>query len=121
MVFLAGPRQVAKTTLARQILTDLLVGRAASLLSLNSLRGDLEVNHKAVAHWVEILDRLHHVFRVPPYDVRPLRSLRKMPKVYAWDASLVSGEAAREVARGIQKLIAKWDATERSNARRCER
>jgi predicted AAA+ superfamily ATPase len=78
-----------------QVLADLLPDRVGSPLSLNALREDLEVSHRAVAHWVEVLERLYHVFRVPPYMTPKVRALRKMPKAYLWDSSLVAGEGPR--------------------------
>ena len=78
-----------------QILADLLPERVASPLSLNSLREDLEVSHRAVTHWMNILERLYFAFRVPPFDSRMIRSLKKMPKVYLWDWSAVEDEGAR--------------------------
>jgi hypothetical protein len=72
-----------------QILADLLPERVGSPLSLNALREDLEVSHRAVSGWVEILERLYHVFRLPPYVSTKVRGLRKMPKLYFWDWSLV--------------------------------
>jgi predicted AAA+ superfamily ATPase len=80
---------------AMQILADLLMERVASPLSLNALREDLEVSHKALTRWMEILERLYYVFRIRPYDARTVRSLRKRPKAYLWDSSLVPEEAAR--------------------------
>jgi hypothetical protein len=76
-------------------LADLLTGRVASLLSLQSLREDLEVSHRAVTHWLEILERLYYCFRVSPYSARPIRSLKKASKAYLWDWSGVAGEGAR--------------------------
>ncbi len=78
-----------------QLLADMLPERVGSPLSLNALREDLEVSHRAVAHWVEILERLYHVFRVPPFVTPRVRALRKMPKAYLWDWSLVAEEGPR--------------------------
>ena len=78
-----------------QILADLLPERVGSPLSLNSLREDLEVTHGALTHWMDVLDRLYHVFRVRPFAARRVRSLKKMPKAYLWDSSLVPERAAR--------------------------
>ena len=78
-----------------QLLADLLPGRVASPLSLNSLREDLEVSHRAVTHWMEILERLYFVFRIRPYASRPVKSLKKMAKAYLWDWSVVENEGAR--------------------------
>jgi uncharacterized protein len=76
-------------------LADLLPERVGSPLSLNALREDLEVSHRALTHWVEILDRLYHVFRVRPFTGPRVRALKRMPKTYLWDWSLVPQPAAR--------------------------
>jgi predicted AAA+ superfamily ATPase len=78
-----------------QILADLLPERVGSPLSLNALREDLEVSHRALTSWMEVLDRLYHVFRVRPFASTRIRALRKMPKAYLWDPSLVPDRAAR--------------------------
>jgi hypothetical protein len=78
-----------------QILADLLPDRVSAPLSLNALREDLEVSHRALTLWMDVLDRLYHVFHVRPFASPKVRSLRKMPKVYLWDVSLVPADAAR--------------------------
>ena len=70
-------------------LADLLPERVGSPLSLNAIREDLEVSHRAVTHWMEILERLYHVLRVSPFTGSRVRALKRMPKAYLWDASLV--------------------------------
>jgi len=76
-------------------LADLLVARVASPLSINSLREDLEVDHKTVSRWIEILERLFVVFRVHPYAAARGRILRKAAKLYFWDWSEVPDAGAR--------------------------
>jgi len=78
-----------------QILADLIPERVGSPLSLNALRKDLEVSHRAVTHWVTILERLYYVFRLRPYDAKQVKTLRKMPKTYLWDSSLVPDTGPR--------------------------
>jgi predicted AAA+ superfamily ATPase len=78
-----------------QLLADLLPDRVGSLLSLNALREDLEVSHRALTHWMDVLETMYHVFRVRPFGGPRSRALTKMPKAYLWDWSLVPDEAAR--------------------------
>jgi predicted AAA+ superfamily ATPase len=73
-----------------QLLADLLPERVASPLSLNALREDLEVSHRALTHWIDILERLYYVVRIRPFESSRVRSLRKMPKAYLWDWSEVA-------------------------------
>lgn len=75
-----------------QVLVDILPGRVGSLLSLNSLREDLSVAHKTVAHWVDILERFYYHFRIYPFHHKKIRSLKKEPKLYLWDWSEVPDE-----------------------------
>lgn len=78
-----------------QLLAELLPERVGSPLSLNALREDLEVSHRALTHWMDVLERLYHVFRVRPFSGPRSRVLKKMPKAYLWDSSLVADRAAR--------------------------
>lgn len=78
-----------------QLLADLVMEKVASPLSLNALREDLEVSHRAVNAWVELLERLYFLFRVRPFTAKTIRGLKKMAKAYLWDSSLVQERGAR--------------------------
>lgn len=78
-----------------QLLADLIPERVGALLSLNALREDLEVSNRALALWMDILERLYHLFRVRPFISPRVRSLQKMPKAYLWETSLVSDRGKR--------------------------
>jgi hypothetical protein len=80
---------------AIQVLADLLLERVGSPLSVNALREDLDASHRGVSHWVDVLERLYHVFRVRPHASPRVRALRRMPKAYLWDWTLVEDRAAR--------------------------
>jgi len=85
---------VRDLTLVEQ-LADALPERVGSLLSLNALREDIEVSHRAVTHWIAVLDRLYHVVLLRPFPSRRFAALKKMPKAYLWDWTLVADPAAR--------------------------
>lgn len=78
-----------------QLLGDMLPERAGSLLSLNSLREDLEVSHRAVTNWLAILEAFYYCFRVYPYHAKNYRSLKKEAKLYLWDWSEIQDEGHR--------------------------
>jgi hypothetical protein len=78
-----------------EMLAEFLESKAGNRLSLQSLREDLEVSHRAVSHWVEILDRLYYCYRIAPFTHKSVRSLRKMSKLYLWDWSSVHQEGPR--------------------------
>ncbi len=66
-----------------------------SPLSINALREDLQVSHKAVSGWIAALERLYAVFRLPPFGAPRLRAVRKEQKHYHFDWTLVPSPAAR--------------------------
>jgi len=66
-----------------------------SLLSLNALREDLQVSHKAVASWVSALERLYSLFRISPFGGPRIRAIKKAQKHYHLDWSLVVDEGPR--------------------------
>ena len=80
---------------ALQVLAELLPERVGSPLSLNALREDLDASHRGVSHWVDVLERLYHLVRVRPHASPRVRALRRMPKAYLWDWTLVDDRAAR--------------------------
>jgi hypothetical protein len=78
-----------------KLMGDLLPSKVGSLLSLNAIREDLEISHRAVTSWMDILEAFYYNFRIYPYTAAKIRSLRKEPKLYLWDWSEVEDEAAR--------------------------
>ncbi|MBF0328166.1 MAG: ATP-binding protein [Nitrospirae bacterium] len=78
-----------------KLLSDILPTKVGSLLSLNAIREDLEISHRAVSHWMDILETFYYQFRIYPYSTKTIRSLKKEPKLYLWDWSEVEDEAAR--------------------------
>jgi len=78
-----------------QLLGDLLPGKVGSLLSINAIREDLEVSHRSVSNWLDILEAFYYQFRVYPYRQRRIRSIKKEPKLYLMDWSEVSEPGAR--------------------------
>jgi predicted AAA+ superfamily ATPase len=72
---------LAKVELLAQRLNHLV----GSPLSINALAEDLQVAHKTVAHWIEILERLYHCYRVYPYGTDRIRAVKKEAKLYLWD------------------------------------
>ena len=66
-----------------------------SPLSLNALRKDLQVSHKTIAHWVDVLERLYAIFRLAPFGTPAVRAVKKARKHYHFDWSLVQDPGSR--------------------------
>lgn len=78
-----------------KLLGDILPSKVGSLLSLNSIREDIEVSFRAVSSWMDILESFYYCFRIYPYTAKKIRSLKKEPKLFLWDWSEVEDESAR--------------------------
>ena len=78
---------------------ELLVLRLPELvgspLSINALREDLMTSHKTVSRWLDILERLYAVYRLPPFGAPRIRAVKKEAKHYHFDWSLVKDDALR--------------------------
>jgi hypothetical protein len=78
---------------------ELLILRLPELvgspLSINALREDLRVSHKAVASWLDVLERLYAIFRLAPLGAPRIRAVRKEQKHYHLDWTLLADDGAR--------------------------
>lgn len=90
-----------------KLLSDLLPEKVGSLLSINAIREDLEVSHRAVTNWLNILEKLYYHFRLYPYTGKLTRSLKKEPKLFLWDWSEVNDPGAR-FENMIASHLLKW-------------
>lgn len=78
-----------------QTLVEILPRQVGSLFSLNSLREDLQVAHKTITHWVEVLEKFYLHFRIYPFASTRIKSLRHQPKLYFWDWSSIEDHGAK--------------------------
>ena len=84
-----------------EMLAALLPERVGSLLSINSLREDLEVSFDTVKRWLHMLSELFYIFRISPYSKSIKRSLKKENKLYLWDYSEIKSQGSR-----LENLVA---------------
>ena len=78
-----------------KLLGDLLPSKVASQLSLNSIREDLNVSHRAVTSWLDILESFYYHFKIYPFTSKTIRSIKKEAKLYLTDWSEVEKEPER--------------------------
>ncbi len=100
--------EVIRDLSGMKLLSDMLSTKVGSLLSINSIREDMAVSHRAASRWLDILETFYYHFRIHPYARTPFRALKKEPKLYLWDWSEVADEPARFenlVASHLLKLV----------------
>jgi predicted AAA+ superfamily ATPase len=72
-----------------ELLSMRLPDLVGSPLSINALREDLQISHKTISRWVDILERLYSIFRLSPLGAPKIRAVKKEQKHYQMDWTLV--------------------------------
>lgn len=78
-----------------ELMTMRLPELVGSPLSINALREDLDVSHGTATKWLQILERMYHVFTVHPFGAPKIKSVKKEFKHFHYDWSLVGDEGGR--------------------------
>jgi len=94
-----------------QVLAELLAHQVGSLVNYTTLANAVNVSVDTVRRWIALLEGLFYSFTIRPWFKNVPKSLRRQPKVYLWDWSLVrDGGARREnlVAGHLLKAVHLW-------------
>ena len=76
-------------------------------LSLNAIREDLQVSHKSVSNWIQILERMYAIFRITPFGAPKIRAVKKEQKHYHFDWTLVPDLSFR-FENLVASALLKW-------------
>ncbi len=94
-----------------EVLAELVRQRVGQLVSLSSLAVAVSASVDSVKRWLRTLETLYFLFPVRPWHRNVARSLRKEPKYFLWDWSLVDDPGARAenmVASALLKSVHYW-------------
>lgn len=94
-----------------QTLAQLVIQQAGQLVTYSSLADALDASIDSVKRWLGILESLYFHFPVRPWYRNVARSLRKEPKFYLWDWSLIDDPGRRFenlVASALLKAVHLW-------------
>lgn len=90
----------------------LLPERVASPLSINSLREDLNVNHRTISGWIEGLKKIFLIFSIMPWSKHIAKAIKKENKVYFYDWTMVDDPGAsfeNMVAVSLLRMVCRWN------------
>lgn len=90
-----------------ELLSTRLPNLVGSPLSINALREDLQVSHQSVSLWLDILERVYHIFRLIPFGHPRIKAIKKESKHYHFDWSLVKDPGAR-FENFVASHLLKW-------------
>lgn len=94
-----------------KMLAELLRVRVSGEINHASLGRDLGVSIDTVKNWIGLLESVYFCYSVRPYFRNVANSIRKMPKIYLWDWSLIADKGARNenfVASHLLKSVDWW-------------
>jgi len=78
------------------LMVDILRRRVGSTIVYSNIAEDIQVAHKTVKNWLEVLERMYLVFAVRPFARSIPRAILKPPKVYFFDnGDVIGDEGAR--------------------------
>ena len=95
-----------------EILADLLGHQCGQQVNLSSLARAVNVSVDTTRRWLATLESLYYCFTVRPWHRNVPKSLRKQPKVYLRDWSVISDVGARLesfVAVHLLKAVEWWE------------
>jgi uncharacterized protein len=78
-----------------------------SPLSINSLTEDLQISHKTIARWLEILERIYAIFRLMPFGAPRIRAIKKSLKHYHFDWNVIP-DAGSRFENLVASHLLKW-------------
>jgi hypothetical protein len=106
-----------------ETLVEMLAQRVGSTISIHSLAEDLDRDDKTIKHWLQVLENLYVVFRLPQKSKNIARGIKKSSKYYFYDIARVeNGEAAQLenlVALSLKKELECLEDTEGRNFSLC--
>jgi len=97
-----------------EVLAELLASQIGQAANYSSLSNSVNVSVDTVRRWIATLESLFYCFSVRPWFRNVPKSLRKQPKIYLWDWSLVADEGARRenlAAAHLLKAVHWWTDT----------
>ncbi len=94
-----------------EVLASLIKGNAGQQMSFAAYAKAIRSTDTTVRRWMDVLESTYYCFRLQPWYKNVARSLRKEPKTYLWDWSLVNDEGAKAenfIACHLQKAVSFW-------------
>jgi hypothetical protein len=94
-----------------QVLAELMTHQAGQLVNYSDLATAVGASVDAIRHWIGILETFYYCFTVRPWFRNVAKSLRKQPKCYLWDWSVLPDPGARHenfVATHLLKAVHWW-------------
>lgn len=94
-----------------EMLSSVLQSQVGQLITYNNLASLINVSNPTIRRWLQCLESFYYCFHLQPWTKNIKKTLKKEPKYYLWDWSLVSDLGARMenfVASHLLKAVHFW-------------
>lgn len=94
-----------------RLLSELLTSSVGSGINYSSLANELDVSVNTIKSWIELLESVFFSYSIRPWYRNVASSIRKQPKIYLWDWSMVHDEGAKKenfIASHLLKAVHWW-------------
>ena len=95
-----------------EVLSRLLSAQAGQVTRYATLATQIRVSVDTIRRWLDTLESFYFCFRIRPWSANIASSLRKEPKTYLWDWSLIDDSGMRAenfVASHLLKAVHWWN------------
>ncbi len=83
------------------LLAEILPSKVGSLLSVKSIAEDLMISPHTVNNYLDLFENLYISYRISPYGSDRVKAVKKAPKIFLWDWSLIE-----EVGHKFENMVA---------------
>jgi uncharacterized protein len=94
-----------------KVLAEILKQQAGQLTNYSSFSNGINVSVDTIRRWLSTLEYIYYSFSLRPWFNNVPKSLRKQPKIYLWDWSMVLDKGARNenfIASHLLKAVHFW-------------
>ncbi|MCP4679364.1 MAG: ATP-binding protein [Deltaproteobacteria bacterium] len=94
-----------------EVLAELLKYQTGQLVNVSNLANAVNVSADTVHRWIQTLESTYYCFSIRPWHANIPKSLRKQPKIFLWDWSLVDDMGAKHenfIASHLLKAVHLW-------------
>jgi len=95
-----------------EILAKLLESMTGQLINYTTLARQINVSVDTIKRWIGTLDQMYYLFSIRPWYKNVPKSLRKQPKIYLWDWSVLDDKGAKYenfIASHLLKAVQFWN------------
>ena len=96
------------------MLAEILKSEAGHLIQYKNLSNQINVAEPTVKRWIQCLEQFYYCFRIKPWSKNVRSSLRKEPKLFLWDWSVIENHGDKVenfIASHLLKAVHYWTDT----------